>query len=107
MKRQIIYSLAVIILIVTAISVGFIHTLLGPDHYVPFIVMAKARKWSILKTTWITIICGVGHVGSSILLGFIGIGFGIAVSHIEAFESFRGNISGWILIAFGLIYSIW
>jgi sulfite exporter TauE/SafE len=95
------------ILLITAVSVGFFHTLFGPDHYVPFIVMSKAGKWSTLKTTWITILCGIGHVGSSIALGFVGISFGIAVAHLESLESIRGNIAGWILIAFGLIYSIW
>jgi len=95
------------ILILTAISIGFFHTLFGPDHYVPFIVMAKAGKWSTVKTVWITILCGIGHVGSSIVLGFVGIGFGIAVAHLESVESIRGNIAGWILIAFGLIYMIW
>jgi nickel/cobalt exporter len=95
------------ILLLTAVSVAFIHTLFGPDHYLPFIVMSKARKWSIVKTTWITILCGIGHVGSSILLGFAGIAFGIAVAHLESVESIRGNIAGWILIAFGLVYSTW
>jgi nickel/cobalt transporter (NicO) family protein len=95
------------ILLITALSIGFIHTLFGPDHYVPFVVMAKARHWSTLKTTWITILCGIGHVGSSIILGFVGIGFGIAVAHLESLESIRGNIAGWILITFGLIYCIW
>jgi len=95
------------ILLITAVSIGFFHTLFGPDHYVPFIVMSKARHWSLLKTTWITILCGIGHVGSSIILGFIGIGLGIAVAHLESIESVRGNIAGWTLIAFGLVYCIW
>jgi nickel/cobalt transporter (NicO) family protein len=95
------------ILLITAVSIGFFHTLFGPDHYVPFIVMSKARKWSTIKTTWITILCGIGHVGSSIILGFVGIAFGIAVAHLESIESIRGNIAGWILIAFGLVYCIW
>jgi sulfite exporter TauE/SafE len=95
------------ILLLTAASIGFFHTLFGPDHYVPFIVMSKAGKWSTMKTTWITILCGIGHVGSSIILGFVGIAFGIAVAHLQSLESIRGNIAGWILIAFGLMYSIW
>jgi sulfite exporter TauE/SafE len=95
------------ILLISAVSVGFFHTLLGPDHYIPFIAMSKARKWSISRTMWITVLCGFGHVGSSILLGFVGIAFGIAVANLEPVESVRGNIAGWMLIAFGLIYSIW
>jgi sulfite exporter TauE/SafE len=95
------------ILIITAISVALVHTILGPDHYVPFIAMSKAGKWSTLKTTLVTIFCGIGHVGSSIVLGFVGVGFGSAVAHLQTIESIRGNIAGWILIAFGLVYGIW
>ena len=95
------------ILIMAAASIGFFHTLLGPDHYLPFIVMSRSGKWSLRKTTLVTIICGIGHVLSSILLGMAGIIFGFAVSELEAVESFRGNLATWALIAFGLIYFVW
>jgi len=95
------------VLTVTAASLGFFHTVFGPDHYLPFIVMANARKWSLVKTSWITFLCGLGHIGSSVLIGLIGIALGIAVTKLEAVESFRGNIAGWLLIAFGLIYFVW
>ena len=95
------------LLAITAASIGFFHTLFGPDHYLPFIVMAKARKWSIVKTTWVTIACGIGHVGSSVLLGLIGIAFGIGINRLTGIESVRGTIAGWLFIAFGLVYFIW
>lgn len=95
------------LLAITAASIGFFHTLFGPDHYLPFIVMAKARKWSMVKTTWVTIACGVGHVGSSVLLGLIGIAFGIGINRLTGIESVRGTIAGWLFIAFGLVYFIW
>lgn len=95
------------ILLITAVSIGFFHTLFGPDHYLPFIAMSKARQWSTFKTAWITILCGLGHVGSSIILGFIGIALGLAIAQLEPLESIRGNIAGWALIAFGLLYFIW
>lgn len=91
----------------TAAMIGFVHTLLGPDHYLPFIFMAKARKWSMLKTSWITIACGIGHVGSSIILGFIGIAFGVALGKLEFFEGFRGDLAAWAFVLFGLGYMIW
>ncbi len=97
----------IMILSLTAASLGFIHTLLGPDHYLPFVVLSKARKWNYAKTVWITILCGLGHIGSSVLIGFIGIALGIAVSRLEYLESFRGNIAGWLFIIFGFIYGIW
>jgi nickel/cobalt exporter len=90
----------------TAVTIGFIHTLIGPDHYLPFIVMGEARAWSIRKTMFITFLCGVGHVLSSVVVGFIGIAAGLSLSKLELFESFRGNIAAWLLIAFGLIYML-
>ncbi len=96
-----------LILTGTAVSIGFFHTILGPDHYVPFIVLSKVRQWSGIKTAMITVLCGAGHVLSSILLGFLGITVGIAVFKLEAIESFRGDIAAWFLIAFGFTYLIW
>lgn len=99
------YELSVLML--TAVSLGFIHTLFGPDHYLPFIVMAQSGKWSLRKTSLVTFLCGIGHVISSVLLGFIGVALGVAVTKLEAVESFRGNIAAWALIAFGLVYFVW
>lgn len=95
------------LLAITAATVGFLHTVLGPDHYVPFIAMSKARNWSIKKTLLITSACGLGHVLSSVVIGLIGIGFGIAVSELEIIESARGEIAGWLLIGFGFAYLLW
>ena len=95
-----------IILIWTAASLGFIHTVLGPDHYLPFIVMSKARGWSIFKTALITILCGLGHVVSSVILGFLGILFGVAVFKLEAVESFRGEIAAQPAIVADLVQRI-
>ncbi|UCG91207.1 MAG: sulfite exporter TauE/SafE family protein [candidate division WOR-3 bacterium] len=95
------------VLMVTAATIGFFHTLIGPDHYVPFIVLSKTRGWSSIKTAVITLLCGLGHVLSSIILGFVGIAVGIAIFKLEAIEAFRGDIAGWLLIAFGFTYLIW
>ena len=95
------------ILLVTAASIGFIHTLTGPDHYLPFIVMSKARKWTNIKTLWITFLCGIGHVGSSVVIGIIGIALGLGVNRLNKFESFRGNLAAWAFIIFGLGYFLW
>jgi nickel/cobalt exporter len=95
------------VLLIAAASIAFFHTLLGPDHYLPFIVMAKSGEWSLKKTSLITILCGLGHVLSSVVLGIVGVVLGIALFKLEALESFRGNLAAWGLIAFGFIYFIW
>ena len=94
-------------LYITAATLGFIHTVFGPDHYVPFIVMAKARNWGALKTVVLTILCGIGHIMSSVIIGLLGVIFGIEVMKLKALESFRGNIAGWLLIIFGFTYLVW
>ena len=95
------------LLLIATISVAFIHTVTGPDHYLPFIVISKAKKWSLSKTALFTTLCGIGHVGSSVALGFIGIALGIAIGKLEFIEGVRGNIISWIFTAFGLMYLIW
>jgi sulfite exporter TauE/SafE len=94
------------ILAVTAVSIGFVHTILGPDHYLPFIVLSQAKQWSLKKTMFITFLCGLGHVLSSVLLGLLGIAVGISLNKLVSVESFRGNIAAWLFISFGLVYMI-
>lgn len=95
------------LLAATAAGVGVVHTLLGPDHYVPFVAMARAGGWSRVKTLWVTLTCGLGHVLGSVLLGTVGIGLGVGVSRLEAVESARGALAAWLLIGFGLAYAAW
>lgn len=95
------------ILILTALSIGFFHTLLGPDHYLPFMAMAKSFKWSFRKTMSITFLCGVGHVMGSVVLGFLGIILGVGLSKLTLAEEIRGNYAAWLLLAIGIIYMIW
>lgn len=95
------------ILIITAITIACLHTLTGPDHYIPFIALSKARGWSFGKTLLWTVVCGCGHVWSSVLLALGGAAIGWSLSKVSWLEEVRGGIAGWILLLFGLIYGIW
>lgn len=90
-----------------ALTIGCLHTVLGPDHYLPFAAMSRAGRWSVRKTLAITLLCGLGHVGSSLLLGLLGVALGLAVNRLEFFETARAGIAGWLLIGFGLAYMSW
>ncbi|MBN1388583.1 MAG: sulfite exporter TauE/SafE family protein [Bacteroidales bacterium] len=94
-------------LLVTALTIGVVHTIAGPDHYLPFVALSKSRNWSMVKTINIVIISGLAHVLSSVVIGFIGIGAGIGLSKIELFEGLRGNIAAWLLFSFGVAYTAW
>jgi ABC-type nickel/cobalt efflux system permease component RcnA len=98
---------SLLILAVSAVSIALIHTLLGPDHYLPFVALARANGWSRPRTLAVTGLCGAGHVLSSILLGFIGIGAGLALANLEWIESVRGQVAAYLLIGFGLAYTAW
>ena len=95
------------VLVFTAASIGFLHTLLGPDHYLPFLAIGKARGWNNTQMVSLTVLCGIGHVASSVLLGMLGVIFQWKLSKLVWFESFRGNLAAWFLIAFGLVYALW
>jgi hypothetical protein len=95
------------LLLVSAVSISFLHTLSGPDHYLPFIALSKARGWSVSKTIFWTLVCGCGHVWSSVLLGLGGAALGWSVARLGGAEELRGGWAAWSLLVFGLVYSIW
>ena len=95
------------ILLGTAISIGFLHTLIGIDHSLPFIAVGKARRWSLRKTLGLTALCGLGHVMGSVILGFVGIGLGVALEKMTFIESMRGEVTAWLIIGFGVCYAAW
>jgi len=94
-------------LLATAMSIGFVHTLIGVDHSLPFIVLGRARGWSLPRVLAITAACGLAHVLSSVLIGTIGIGIGAGLQRLEIIEGFRGNVASWLMIGFGLCWASW
>lgn len=95
------------ILLGTAVTLAFVHTLVGVDHSLPFILLARAEGWSLRRLLAVTAVCGLGHVLSSVLLGVLGIGLGVAVEELEWIETSRGGLAARLLIGFGLAYAAW
>ena len=95
------------VLTLSAAAIAFLHTLLGPDHYLPFVAMARARGWTLRRSLQITLLCGIGHLAGSVLLGFVGITVGVQLASLEWLEGLRGNLAAWMLIGFGLAYTVW
>lgn len=95
------------ILAITAFNIALFHTILGPDHYIPFVALAKARNWSMKQLLPVTLASGIAHILSSILLGYIGIFFGTALVRLKFIESFRGDLAGWFLLLFGVAYTLY
>ncbi|MDH3196695.1 MAG: sulfite exporter TauE/SafE family protein [Candidatus Krumholzibacteria bacterium] len=96
-----------VILLGSAVGIGFLHAVIGVDHWLPFAVLGRAQSWPLRRVLAVTAACGVGHVLSSVVLGALGIGLGVAVTHLEAIEGVRGNLAAWMLIVFGVVYAAW
>lgn len=97
----------ILLLCGSAATIAFVHTLLGPDHYLPFVALAKSRGWSLGKALRTTLLCGSGHIVGSVVLGFVGIYASIQLNALEWIEGFRGDLAAWALISFGLVYLAW
>jgi len=95
------------VLMLSTAGVAILHTLAGPDHYLPFIVMGRARRWSAARTVFWTTLCGLGHVGSSVLLALTGVLLGYGLERVQFIEEWRGNLAAWAMIAFGAVYLAW
>jgi nickel/cobalt transporter (NicO) family protein len=94
-----------IALIGATFSIAFVHAL-APDHWMPFVMIGRARKWTKKRLMLITFVGALGHVGSSLILGSIGIALGV-VTMMEGIEHFRGDIAILLLIGFGVGYAVW
>ena len=94
-------------MVLAAAGLGLVHTVLGPDHYLPFVFLSRARGWSLARTLRLTAVCGLAHVAASILLGLVGVAAGLAAGRLELLEAWRGDLAAWLLLGSGLAYAAW
>lgn len=95
------------VLVISTIIIAFTHTFLGPDHYLPFIAFSKSKNWSLKKTLNITLFCGIIHLLSAFLIGFLAIYFKSSLENFAFFERIKSDITAWLLISFGIVYFVW
>ena len=95
------------LLLGSAAALAAVHTLIGIDHSIPFVVLGRARGWSLRRTLRVTGACGLAHVASSVLIGFAGVALGVALDRLSWLESARGDLAAALLIGFGLAYACW
>lgn len=85
----------------TGFTVAFFHAAI-PTHWLPFVLVARARSWSRTKTLAVTSLAGMGHVVLTSLLGLVIAYFGFELD--EHFGEIFPYLSGGLLLAFGLFY---
>ena len=52
----------------TGFTVAFFHAAI-PTHWLPFVLVARARQWSRTKALGVAIFAGLGHVALTSVLG--------------------------------------
>ena len=86
----------------TGFTVAFFHAAI-PTHWLPFVLVARARSWGRAKTLAVTTLAGLGHVALTSLLGLAIAWFGFQLE--EKVESFSW-IAGGLLLAFAVFYLV-
>jgi ABC-type nickel/cobalt efflux system permease component RcnA len=85
----------------TGFTVAFFHAAI-PTHWLPFVLVSRARNWSHGKTLGVAAFAGLGHVLLTSLLGLVIAWFGFEID--ERMGRFFPWIAGGILGAIGLFY---
>ena len=88
---------------ITGFSIAFFHAAI-PTHWLPFVLTARAQRWSRTKTLAITALAASGHASFTAFLGFIVAWFGIALS--DRIGMWFPRLAGGALILFGLFYVV-
>jgi len=85
----------------TGFTVAFFHAAI-PTHWLPFVLVARARGWGRGRTLAVASLAGVGHVALTTLLGLAVAWFGFQLE--EQAERLFPLIAGAVLLALGAFY---
>jgi nickel/cobalt exporter len=85
----------------TGFTVAFFHAAI-PTHWLPFVLVSRARGWSRGKTLAVSAFAGLGHVLLTSLLGLVIAWFGFKID--ERMGRYFPWIAGGLLVAIGLFY---
>ena len=85
----------------TGFTVAFFHAAI-PTHWLPFVLVSRARGWSNGKTLAVAAFAGLGHVALTSLLGLVIAWFGFKLD--ESAGRLFPWIAGGVLLAIGTFY---
>jgi ABC-type nickel/cobalt efflux system permease component RcnA len=92
------------LLLVTAAATAAFHTLI-PDHWLPFVLVGRARGWSGRTTALVSGLSAIVHVTLSAALGVLAIRAGELAAAAVGHRLERA--SGLLLVVFGAAYALW
>ena len=92
-----------ITLITGSLVLSILHGLI-PNHWLPVLAISKKEKWDLAETTRITLIAGLSHAASTVIIGVLLAAIGAQLAAVV--KSFTLYIAPALLVALGLFY-IW
>jgi hypothetical protein len=94
-------SQAIPYIILISVGIAVLHAII-PTHWLPFVLVSRAQKWSLRRMLSVVTLAGLGHVGSTTLVGILIAWIGLRVQ--EVVEGVVGPIAAGILILLGMLY---
>jgi len=88
-------------LLISAFLLSMVHAAI-PNHWLPIVAIGKGEKWSTPLTLRVTLIAGVAHIASTIIIGLLvgWAGYEFSVRYNTIFKWFAPTILGGL----GLVY---
>lgn len=98
------FGVTTTVLLGTAVSTAAFHTLI-PDHWLPFVLVGRARGWSLPRTAAVSGASAAIHALLSLLLGLLAVAIGAEAA--SRLGHGMEEVGAFLLIAFGLAYAAW
>ncbi len=90
-------------IIIGSSLLSLFHALI-PHHWLPLALAGKSEKWSVKETVRITLLIGLMHTSSTIIIGIV---IGIAgYKMTNMFQSFENFLAPAVLICLGIFFVV-
>jgi len=96
-------STLLITIAATGFTVAFFHAAI-PTHWLPFVLVARARHWGRSRTLGVAALAGLGHVTLTSLIGLAIAWFGFRLE--STFTRWFSWIAGAVLLFVGLTFFV-
>ncbi len=90
-----------ITLIAGSVVLSILHGLI-PNHWLPVLSIGRKEKWDLAETSRVTLIAGLAHAASTVLIGIVLAFIGAQLSAVV--KNFTSYVAPVVLIALGMFY---
>jgi len=95
-----------LVLVLTTITTAVFHTLI-PDHWLPFVLVARTEGWGTRRTAVMTAGSAILHVVLSVGLGLAAFWASSGAAAVAGLGASIGRISSAVMVLFGASYAAW